>query len=227
MRLSDKVLDAIRQHGPTTTSAMTSRLGCGAAGMPTKAEVQKCVHNLAYRKQLASTGTGRDRVYYLPSALRDGVNPTPAPTPAPTPGLDLSALIDSMTTSLANQFAASLAAKLAAAVESQLAPPQGGGKGTVRKPRVTVVGLLPGQAALIEKEFGDAVELHFVTSDQTASQKLKGLCRTSAAVLTMTGFISHAAEDLIKANGGNLIRVQGGMSSLRDAITEAYVGATA
>ena len=222
MRLSDKVLDAIRQHGPTTTSAMTSRLGCGSVGMPTKAEVQKCVHNLAYRKHLASTGTGRDRVYYIPSELRAGVSPTPAPTPA----LDLSALIDSMTTSLANQFAASLAAKLAAAVESQLATPQGGGKGTVRKPRVTVVGLLPGQAALIEKEFGDAVELHFVTSDQTASQKLKGLCRTSAAVLTMTGFISHAAEDLIKANGGNLVRVSGGMSSLRDSITEAYVGAT-
>lgn len=46
-------------------------------------------------------------------------------------------------------------------------------------------------------------------------QRLKGLCRSSEAVITMAGFISHSTENLIKSRNGNLIRVAGGMSSLR------------
>ncbi len=44
----------------------------------------------------------------------------------------------------------------------------------------------------------------------------------TGAVMVMVGFVSHATEDLIKSRGGNLVRVSGGMSSLR-AELDKYV----
>lgn len=232
MYLTDKLIEVIQLTGPTTSKMMTQRLKCGTPGAPTKVTVQKCLSNLAFRKKLTVVGSGRSKLYCLPNAVPEPIS-TPAPIPQPqpqpqAPALDLTALIDTMTTALAEQFAASLATKLTAVIKTQLAAaPAPAQSPCPSKPRITIVGLLPGQASLIDREFNDAVDLHFVTSEQSTSQKLKGLCRTSAAVLAMTGFISHTTEDVIKANGGNLIRVSGGMTSLRDAITEAFVGATA
>lgn len=90
------------------------------------------------------------------------------------------------------------------------------------KKRVTIVGLLNGQVDMMRREFGKELDLHFVEVAKDAG-RLKSLSGTSHAVLTMTGFIRHADEELIKAAGGNLIRVTGGMSTLRDKLTEIYI----
>ena len=94
-----------------------------------------------------------------------------------------------------------------------------------RRPAVTVVGLLPGQASMIKDEFGTEFSLHFVTSAKNEASRLHGLCKTSDAVLTMTGFISHSLEKIIKSSGVRLVRVNGGMSSLRDELTTLYIQA--
>jgi len=86
------------------------------------------------------------------------------------------------------------------------------------KTRITIVGLLAGQAQMIYNEYGTKLALDFVEQTHATGQRLKSLCVSSKAVLTMTGFVSHATEDLIKSRGGNLIRVPGGMSSLRSAL---------
>lgn len=95
------------------------------------------------------------------------------------------------------------------------------------RPAVTVVGLLPGQASMIKDEFGSEFNLHFVTSAKNEATRLHGLCKTSDAVLTMTGFISHSLEKIIKSSGVRLVRVSGGMSSLRDELTMLYIQAHA
>ena len=105
---------------------------------------------------------------------------------------------------------------------SQAAARQAPAQRSLSKNRVTIVGLLAGQAAMIANEYRNRIVLDFIEHNHTSGQRLKSLCGTSHAVMTMTGFVSHATEDLIKSRGGNLVRVSGGMSSLR-AELDKYV----
>lgn len=88
---------------------------------------------------------------------------------------------------------------------------------------VTIFGLLDAQAAMIDSEFGRDLNLRFVRSSDAASQRARGLIRTSDYVVTMAGFISHSTEDLIRSMGARLVRVSGGMTSLRNELTRLYV----
>jgi len=88
--------------------------------------------------------------------------------------------------------------------------------------RVMIVGLLPGQQNTITREFGRELDLRFITSDAQASNRASELSRRSDAAVLMTKFVSHTAENIIRAGGGRLIRVSGGMSQLRDALTRLY-----
>lgn len=90
---------------------------------------------------------------------------------------------------------------------------------------VTIFGLLDAQAAMIDSEFGRDLNLRYVRASDAASQRARGLIRTSDYVVTMTGFISHSTEDLIRSMGAKLIRVSGGMTSLRNELTRLYVEA--
>ncbi len=91
-----------------------------------------------------------------------------------------------------------------------------------RRKRVLVVGLLPGQQDLITREFGRELDLRFVTSDAQVSNRAKELSHSSDAAILMTKLVSHAAEDIIKSRGGRLIRVSGGLSQLKGALTQFY-----
>lgn len=91
-----------------------------------------------------------------------------------------------------------------------------------RRPRALIVGLLPGQQDIITREFGRELDLRFVTSQAQVSNRAKELSHTSDAAILMTKFVNHAAEDIIKSRGGRLIRVSGGLSQLRDTLTQFY-----
>lgn len=93
----------------------------------------------------------------------------------------------------------------------------------LKRQSVTVVGLLAGQAQMITSEFGKEFNLHFVSSSKNEAHRLSSLCKTSDAVIAMTGFISHSLDKIIKSSGVRLIRVSGGMSSLRDSLTQLYL----
>lgn len=94
---------------------------------------------------------------------------------------------------------------------------------TAAKLTVTIFGLLDAQAAMIDSEFGRDLNLRYVRSSDAASQRARGLIRTSDYVVTMAGFISHSTEDLIRSMGAKLVRVSGGMTSLRNELTRLYV----
>lgn len=170
------------------------------------------------------------------------------PIPPVAPTVDLSHAVDTIAQAVATALEAAIKDRIADVVRTQLQqaldalPAQviamTGGKAEklsapapapapaptpaprVRKPRVTVVGLLPGQVEMISREYAGQLEMHFVDSEHTSTRRLEGLCRTSQHVLTMTGFISHSTEALIKSSGGQLQRVNGGMTSLRGALHE-------
>lgn len=90
-------------------------------------------------------------------------------------------------------------------------------------PRVTVVGLLPAQVELIKSEFGKELHLSFVSSQKSDFDRLRNLCKTSKYVVSMTSFLSHAIDNVIKSSGVEHKRINGGMSLLRDHLTAIYL----
>lgn len=176
----------------------------------------------------------------------EAAEPAPMEPPAPAeivPVIDLKGTVNAIADAVAAAIGDVLRTRIEAVVHDQLQqaldslPTQitqviADPKGTVRtlnpgpvqapkapgKTRITIVGLLAGQAQMIYNEYGTKLALEFVEQTHATGQRLKSLCASSKAVLTMTGFISHSTEDLIKSRGGNLIRVTGGMSSLRSAL---------
>lgn len=88
---------------------------------------------------------------------------------------------------------------------------------TPRKPRVAVVGLLPQQAGYISNEYSDVFALNF--PDRDAPFQLRKAAEGSDVVFEMTKFIPHAAEEILKKGSAELVRVPGGLSDLRRALT--------
>lgn len=89
--------------------------------------------------------------------------------------------------------------------------------------QVTIVGLLNDQAKMIESEFSNRFHLRFVSSGDQRSQRISALCKTSARMVVMTGFISHKTESVIHSSKGNLLRVNGGMTGLRRALDQLSI----
>lgn len=91
------------------------------------------------------------------------------------------------------------------------------------KKKVLVVGLLPQQAGMIASEFGEVFDLNFADKD-ALNGKLKTQVLHSDLVVGMVGFISHAQDDILQMAGGYYRKCSGGMTRLRDLLTQEYVG---
>lgn len=89
--------------------------------------------------------------------------------------------------------------------------------------RVAIIGLLPNQQQLIEKEFRDAFDLRFYASDEAKGRAFENALANCTHVIAMTNFINHGIEAAIRASRSKLIRIAGGMSTLRDRLTALYV----
>ena len=87
--------------------------------------------------------------------------------------------------------------------------------------KVLVVGLISNQMSLIEQEFGDELDISFAGADEL--QRIQTAAKQVDAVFEMTKFISHSTEGAIRKVNANLVRVPGGMTNLRTALTEFYV----
>lgn len=92
------------------------------------------------------------------------------------------------------------------------------------KKSVCLVGLLPAQAGMIQQEFGDVFDLKFIDAGERNGH-LKDAVVHSDKTFLMTGFISHATQELVKAQGVSPVLVSGGMTRLRDVLTDLFVGA--
>ncbi|MEN9843491.1 MAG: hypothetical protein RLZZ612_1320 [Pseudomonadota bacterium] len=86
---------------------------------------------------------------------------------------------------------------------------------------ITVVGLLPGQAHMIKNEY-KFIRLHFVTSDGGHGKKLTALAKSNDYVVQMIDFIRHAVGDTVRSVNDNWIYVSGGMTKLREKLTELH-----
>jgi len=90
----------------------------------------------------------------------------------------------------------------------------------VTKPCLGVIGLLPAQVDVIEKEFADVFDLRYWKDDGVAA--LKALGRACEVVL-VTKWCNHSATEVLKSVGAKWRFVDGGLTELKHMITALYV----
>lgn len=90
--------------------------------------------------------------------------------------------------------------------------------------RVGIVSLLPSQKSMIEQEFSKVFDLRIVNSeDQRDGGRLESMIGSCDVILALTRFITHSTEASARNAGVELIRVNGGMTQLRDKLADLYV----
>lgn len=147
----------------------------------------------------------------------------------------LDALVAKFVDGLAEQLVDAVVTNLKPALESKLKealpkalprinPPAPKQEVLPGKRKVLVVGLLPQQAGMISQEFGDVFDMSFADKD-AVNGKLRSQVLSAELVIGMTGFISHSQDDILQAAGGNYRKCPGGMTRLRDLLTEEYASA--
>jgi hypothetical protein len=90
----------------------------------------------------------------------------------------------------------------------------------VIKPRLGIVGLLPAQVDVIEKEFGDVFHISYWKDGGTVA--LKAIGRACELVL-VTKWCNHSATETLKNVGAKWRRVDGGLTELKTTLTALYV----
>jgi hypothetical protein len=165
----------------------------------------------------------------------------PAPQIQPTEtdlGVVLNGVIETMAYALTRQIVNRLEPMLAEKLELLVAKAVGDSlpetKPTAEAPatlstfaaqrrKICVVGLLPNQAHIIEREFKDCFDLRFIRTDESIHQ-LRNTARNADLTILMAGFINHAMTDALKKEHLERIEfVYGGMSTLRDKLTNHYL----
>lgn len=88
---------------------------------------------------------------------------------------------------------------------------------------VLIAGLLPNQAGIIEKEFGDVFDLRFYMVGENLKQ-LAAMASNAEQVFTFTSKVSHAVEEVMVGKGHKIHRCSGGMTMLKDQLLKLYMG---
>lgn len=88
---------------------------------------------------------------------------------------------------------------------------------------VLIAGLLPNQAGIIEKEFGDVFDLRFYMVGENLKQ-LAAMASHAEHVFTFTSKVSHAVEEVMVGKGHKIHRCSGGMTMLKDQLLKLYMG---
>lgn len=94
-----------------------------------------------------------------------------------------------------------------------------------RKLKVGIVGLLGGQKQIIMKDFADALDLKFFETTKSKTKQFESGVSQCDVAIGMVNFINHGVEPVIRNAGVPYIQVRGGMSTLKDKLTEMFVGA--
>lgn len=106
-----------------------------------------------------------------------------------------------------------------AIVGRPVAPPtQAGQQPAALQPtkRVVIVGLLNGQAQEIRAAFSKEINLRILGADEHA--RLRAALPGADAVVSMTKFVGHDVEHTVRGSGVQLVRVDGGMTKLREEL---------
>jgi hypothetical protein len=101
-------------------------------------------------------------------------------------------------------------------------PVSAGMKAAQRLAKVLVLGLLPGQARTIEREFKDKFRFEFLEA-ACSHHELRQNAQGANFIFAMTDFINHADEKQITSTAKErYMRVEGGLTRLRDALRETH-----
>jgi hypothetical protein len=143
-------------------------------------------------------------------------------------------MIQNLSDAIAKQIAASVVVSLQASLTRELAsvvPQQAPKQLTLNlgnlppeppviKPRIGILGLLPQQVEVIEREFGDVFNINYWKEE--GSSALKTIARSSEIVF-VTRWCSHSATETLKSVGAKWRFVEGGLSELKNLLTALYV----
>lgn len=91
------------------------------------------------------------------------------------------------------------------------------------KPVITIIGLFDSHKQHILRDFGKDIDLRLFNIDEAKSQSVISAMKAADKVVFMIKFINHKVEELAKIADVSPIRVTGGLSQLRDKLTELYV----
>jgi hypothetical protein len=95
-------------------------------------------------------------------------------------------------------------------------------KAAQRLAKVLVVGLLPGQARTIEREFKDMFRFECMEAE-CSHHELRQNAQSADFIFAMTGFINHSDEKQITSTAKErYMRVEGGLTRLREALRETH-----
>lgn len=94
-----------------------------------------------------------------------------------------------------------------------------------KKRRIAIVGLLPSQQPLIEKEFKECFDLRYFSADDGRGKGFTTSVAHCDLVIGMANFIGHGAQNNAKAAGVKLEAIHGGISKLRDRLTNYFIEA--
>jgi hypothetical protein len=87
--------------------------------------------------------------------------------------------------------------------------------------RVLIIGLAGSQPREIERHHGDDLDLRFASVDASPAH-IKQQAQSAGLTIVMTRFVNHSHEILARqgaaVGGSHVVRVHGGMSSLRQAL---------
>ena len=88
------------------------------------------------------------------------------------------------------------------------------------KPTISVLGLLPSQAHIIEGAYKNRAKFRFVDGDGCKAQKIKAIANGSDAIFMRSKHANHNTFVALKSAHANFQMVNGGMNSLHIAIGE-------
>ena len=91
------------------------------------------------------------------------------------------------------------------------------------KPTISVLGLLPAQAHVIEKAYKNRARLRFWDGGDPIAT-LKAMANNSDVMMMRTKHCSHRTHELLKSFGAQITMVNGGLNSLQESIEEYLNG---
>lgn len=239
MSLSQAVLHIAQQHTedrPITAKELKAQFPEKSTTQVSVALRDHWIGARLQRKQIGVSITNQPRyAYYYDAGGHSDVAKAPQVSQAAQPAPKFAAQIDTYVSDFANSIVDAIVAQLKPLVEERLRaalpkalPPIPHIKAPqVEKSRpmkVGITGLLPAQAQTIAQEFGDAFDLKFwngKTGD--GREQLKSMGIGCQVVFHHVDHAGHATEATLKSVGAKIVRVPGGLTNLRDALTRLYV----
>jgi hypothetical protein len=91
----------------------------------------------------------------------------------------------------------------------------------VQLPTVLIIGLLPHQAGTIQQEYHEVLDLEFLIADDS-THRIAESSKHADHTLVMVDFVNHKVTNALS----RYKIIKGGMTRLRDALTEIYVNAS-